>query len=116
MRRSRNQHTQQLDRVRGEIVEPGVPVARPVPRRPGSGGELAGSLERRVVVHHVYDAPPPAPAPLRPGRRVPVWAIVVAYFAMAIGIVLLVLALSSGPIIQPPHTPTKVHHHGRTTR
>lgn len=115
MRRSRSQHTQQLDRVRGEIVEPGVPVARPVPRRSRDGRELVGSLEQRVVVHHVYDAPPPAPAPLRPERRVPVWAIVVAYFAMAIGIVLLVLALSSGPIIQPPHPPATTHHE-RTSR
>jgi hypothetical protein len=110
MGRSRGSHSQELERVRGELVDPDVTVARPVAPRRGdkSGIEFPA---REVVVHHVYDAPPaPAAAPPVATRRVPVWVIVVAYFAMAIGIVLLVLALSSGPIIQPPHTPAPHHH------
>jgi hypothetical protein len=120
MRRSREQHPRALERVRGELVEPDVPVARPVPARRGDPTSRHSTPSpdywtppaRVDVVHrHVYDAPPP-PAPAIAQRRVPVWAIVVAYFAMAIGILLLVLALQSGPIIQPPHTPTHTHHEG----
>jgi hypothetical protein len=120
MRRSRDPHPQALERVRGELIEPDVPVARPVAPRRRAPVEPYGPESARVeVVHrHVYDtpsAPAAAPAPPAPQRRVPMWMIVLGYFAGIVGVVLLILALSSGPIIQPPHTPTKAHHE-RTTR
>jgi hypothetical protein len=98
--------SRELERVSGELVEREV-VARPV----------APTTSEQVSPAVIYVQQPVAPVfEPTPVRRhgVPLWMIVLGYFAGVIGIILLVLALSSGPLIQPPHTPTTQHE--RSTR